>query len=160
MENVFSPQELLKIAVGVEENGKSLYEILENKAKDEKIKAIWKYLKEQEEIHRQIFKQMLDDVGSYIVYEFSPGEYDAYLKAIASSYIFTQELIKKKIKELFNSELEAVDFGIYIEKESILALSALKEYITSDKKAVLNKIIAEERKHLVCLTSLKHDVLK
>jgi len=160
MENTFSPQELLKIAIGVEENGKNLYETLENKAKSEKIKAIWKYLKEQEEIHRQIFKQMLDDVDNYIVYEFSPGEYDAYLKAIASSYIFTKGLIEKKITELFNSELEAVDFGIYIEKESILALSALKEYITSDKKSVLNKIIAEERKHLVSLTDLKQDILK
>jgi len=99
---------------------------------------------------------MLDKCGEYVVYEFNPGEYDAYLSAIASSYVFTQELIAKKTKELFSSDLEAIEFGIYVEKESILIYSALSEYMVADKKPVLDKVISEEKKHLGQLFSLRN----
>ncbi|HIE35700.1 MAG TPA: rubrerythrin family protein, partial [Candidatus Omnitrophica bacterium] len=52
--NILSPQEILKIAIEVEENGKKLYETLEGKAKDEEVKKVWKFLKEQEEEHRKV----------------------------------------------------------------------------------------------------------
>jgi len=153
--NIFSPQEILRIAVKVEENGKGLYAALENEAKEDKLREVWKYLKEQEEIHRKIFQDMLDKAGDYIVDEFSPGQYEAYLRAISSGYVFTRELIEKKTKELFSSDLEAVEFGIFIEKESILTYSALRDYVLTAKQPVLDKVIDEEKKHLVQLTLLK-----
>jgi rubrerythrin len=156
MANILSPQEILKIAIKVEEEGKNLYHILEEKAKDEQLKEVWRYLKEQEEAHRQVFQEMLDKSGEYIVYEFSPGEYDAYLNAIASSYVFTQGLIERKTKEPFTSDLDAIEFGIYVEKESILVYSALKEYVLADKQPVLDKVISEEKKHLTQLMSLRN----
>jgi rubrerythrin len=156
MTNTFNPQEILKIAIKVEEEGKNLYHILEEKAKDDQLKEMWRYLKEQEEVHRQIFQKMLERSGEYIVYEFSPGEHDAYLNAIASSYVFTQELIERKTKELFTSDLDAIEFGIYVEKESILTYSALKEYVLADKQPVLDKVISEEKKHLTQLMSLRN----
>ena len=149
MENIFSPQEILRIAVGVEENGKKLYAALEANATNPKVKDIWQYLKEQEEVHRTIFQGMLDKIGDYIVYEHSTGEYQAYIKAIASQYIFTQQLIEKKISVLFKSDLEAVEFGIYIEKESVLTYLALREYVLTEKQLVLDKVIDEEKTHLV-----------
>jgi rubrerythrin len=158
MANIFSPQEILRIAIKVEENGENLYEALESKAQNEKLKSKWHYLKEQEEAHAKTFQEMLDKVGDYVVYEFSPGEYEAYLRAIASGYIFTQELIEKKTKELFHSDLEAIEFGIYIEKESIFVYSALKEYILAEKQPVLNKVIDEEKKHLGQLHLLKEQI--
>lgn len=160
MVNIFSPQEILKIAIRVEENGKKLYQALEAKTESEQLKHVWGYLKEQEEIHRKVFQDVLDNIGDYIVYEFSPGEYEAYLRAIAQSYVFTQQLIEKKIKELFSSDLEAVEFGVYIEKESILVYSALKEYVLTTKQNVLKKVVDEEKKHLVQLVLLKESLKK
>ena len=159
MRNTFNPQEIVKIAINIEENGKQLYGALEGKAKDRKLRIMCKYLKEQEEVHRKIFQEMLDNIEEYIVHEFSPGEYEAYLEAIAAEYIFTQEIIKGKLEKGFRSDLEAVEFGIFVEKESILTYSALREYMLIDKKAVLDKIIDEERKHLIDLIVLK-DFLK
>jgi rubrerythrin len=158
MSNVFSPQEILKIAIKVEENGKKLYEALEKKTGNDNVRQVWAYLKDQEEIHRKTFSMMLDNIGDYIVYEFSPGEYDAYIKAIAGGYIFIEELMEKKIKEGFNSDLEAVDFGIYIEKESILTYSALHQYVLPEKHPILDRVIDEEKNHLVKLTVLKDKI--
>ncbi|MCK9573395.1 MAG: ferritin family protein [Candidatus Omnitrophica bacterium] len=160
MSNIYSPQEILRIAIKIEENGKKLYEALEKKTDNAAMREVWGYLKDQEEVHRKTFQVILDNVGDYIVYEFSPGEYDAYIKAIAAGYIFIQELIEKKTKEGFKSDLEAIDFGIYIEKESILTYSALRGYILTEKHPVLDKVIDEEKNHLVKLTLLKDKIKK
>ena len=98
MADNFSPQEILRIAIKVEEGGKKLFGILEEKAKDEKIKSVWRYLKEQEDEHKKVFQEMLDQAGDYIVYEFSPGEYEAYIKAVASSYILLPGLSSERSK--------------------------------------------------------------
>ncbi|MFA5008078.1 MAG: ferritin family protein [Candidatus Omnitrophota bacterium] len=160
MANIFSPQEILRIAIKVEENGKKLYEALEKKTSDNNAREVWAYLKDQEELHRKTFQNMLDNIGDYIVYEFSPGEYEAYIRAIAGGYVFTEELMEKKAKEGFKSDLEAIDFGIYVEKESILTYSALREYVLVEKQLVLDKVIDEEKNHLVKLTILKDKVKK
>ncbi len=155
MSKDYSPGEILKIAVEVEKNGKDLYEALERESQTENIRQLWAYLKEQEEIHRKVFQDMLDSQKDYLVVEFSAGEHQAYLGAIASEYIFTQDLIKKYIRKRFQNDIEAIDFGISVEKISILTYTALKEYIKKDKKGVLDKVIVQEKTHLVKLKTLK-----
>ena len=65
MRNTFNPQEIVNIAINIEENGKKLYEILETKAKNKKVKAVCRYLKEQEEVHLKFFQEMLGNAIKY-----------------------------------------------------------------------------------------------
>jgi len=155
METGFSPQEILKVAVLVEEKGKNLFEVLEERTENLKLKAVWKYLKEQEILHKETFQDMLNNIGDYVVDDFSTGEYDAYMKAIAMDYILTPELIDDKVKEPPATDLDAVDFGIFIEKQSILTYSAFREFIQNDKQQILEKIIEEEKNHFIKLISLR-----
>jgi len=69
-------------------------------------------------------------------------------------------MINQKIEEGFSSDIEAVEFGISVEKESILTYSALREYVLDDKKEALDKIIGEEKKHLISLVVLKDSLKK
>lgn len=155
MIRAFNPKEVLQISINVETQGEKLYSLLEAKAKNKKLQKVWHYLSEQEKIHRGVFEEILKQANSYIVHEFNPGEYEAYLRAIAAEYIFTPELIQKKAKAGFQSDLEAVDFGIKIEKDSIAVYSALREYILAGKCGLLDKVIDEEKKHYADLVSLK-----
>ena len=154
----YNPGEILKIAVEVEKNGKDLYALLELKSQDPQARQIWAYLKQQEEAHQKIFQEMLSRQKDYLIVEFSPGEHGSYLRAIASEYVFTQDLIKKHMREEFSSDIEAVNFGISIEKISILTYSALRDYIKKDKLSVLDKIIDEEKSHLAKLKGLKRTI--
>jgi len=154
----YNPGEILKIAVEVEKNGKELYALLEVKSRDPQASSLWAYLKQQEEIHQQTFQEILSNQKDYLVVEFSAGEHEPYLKAIASEYIFTQDLIKEYISQEFKSDSEAIDFGISVEKISILTYAALREYINKDKQPVLDKIIDEEKNHLAKLKSLKRTI--
>ncbi|MDD3296943.1 MAG: ferritin family protein [Candidatus Omnitrophica bacterium] len=151
----FNPQEILKIAVAVEENGRKLYENLEKKAKGQELKQMWKHLKDQEAEHIKVFEQMLENLKDYLVVEFNPGEYEGYLKAISFEFVFTRQLIEEKITEGFSSEVQALNFGIHIEKKSILVYSALRDYLLQAKQPVLDKVIEEEKKHLIELTEFK-----
>lgn len=160
MTEKWSPEEILDIAVRVEKNGQKFYEALEKKSEDEKLQSTWRYLKEQETEHEKIFSEMLEKANNYLVFEYGSGEYEAFLKAIASEYIFTPELIKEKIQKTFNSDLEAVDFALNMEKESILVYSALEDYVIEDRRKILKKIIAEEQKHFITLTDLKKQLIK
>jgi rubrerythrin len=160
MANIFSPQEILRIAVRVEENGAKLYETLGMRAINPTTKAMWNYLKEQDALHRVIFMDMLDKVGDFVINEVYPGEYSAYIHAVASEYVFMPELISRKITGGFSSELEAIDFGITIEKESIFTYTSLKGYLATAKQPIIDKIIEEEKGHLVQLVDLKLSLAK
>lgn len=159
MEQMFSPAEIIRIAVNVEKSGQKLFSLLEQKTADDQVKNIWRYLKDQEETHRQIFQQMLDETEEHVVEDYSPGEYSAYLRAIASEYIVTRDLIEKKITESFARDIDAVNFGIFIEKESILTYGALRDYVKPQKQKQIDNVIAEEKKHLVNLCSIKKNLL-
>jgi len=151
----FSPQEIVRIAIKVEEAGEKLYAKLQYTAVDEQIKDVWGYLREQEHVHREVFQRMLDNIGDYIVDNFNPGEYDTYLRAIASEYVFTPELIERKSKEGFPNDLAAIKFGIDIEKESVLVYEAMKDFVVLERHDILDKVIKEEKKHLTLLIGLK-----
>jgi len=155
MGNAFNPCEILEIAIGIEENGRRAYESFEEKAKDPKTKEMWAYLRAQEAEHKKTFQDMLDERRNCEVQEFVPGEYEGYLQAIASDYIFTSKIIEEKIKKGFSSELEAIDFGIQMEKDSILAYSAFAEVLNNKEQAVLSKVITQEREHLIKFTEFK-----
>jgi rubrerythrin len=160
MENQFHPQEILKISIEVEERGARLYSKLAEKTANPAVEKVWNYLKDQEKEHKKIFSDILAKAGDYMVYEFNPGEYQNYIRAISSEYIFTPQLIEDKIKNNFESDLEAVNFGIEIEKESILVYSSLEEFMKLERKELIDKIIDQERKHYTDLVGLKKTLKK
>lgn len=156
MSDIFSPRELLKIAVAVEENGKSFYAALAKKAPAGPMRDLWNYLKDQEETHIKVFKDILAKTSVDSVYDFSPEENGDYLKALAAGYIFTNDLISKKIDHMFSSDIEAVDLAVNIEKDSILVYSAFKGQIFKDEKMALDEVLSQEKKHLIQLLLLKN----
>ncbi|MCM8812400.1 MAG: hypothetical protein NC924_00500 [Candidatus Omnitrophica bacterium] len=150
-----SPAELLKIAVDVEHNGEQLYAALEHRAMDERVRSIWHFLRAEEVRHREIFEEILDNLTEYVVVDNSPQEWELYMQAIAAEFIVTPQLIAQKIKEHFPTEIAAVEFGIALEKDSILAYGALRDRIVNAQQPVIDRIIREEKKHLVKLCQLK-----
>lgn|SRR3989338_3430565 len=154
----FNPQKVLETALKVKESSKKLYEALSLKSAENQ-KRLWNYLSQDSELHGKVFKEMFQDGEAYVVYELSSGEYDPYLGEIIPSFRHTQETIVKKTRELFTSDLEAVEFALSVTIESILVYSALKNYIVPDKLDIFNKIIGDEKKHLAKLNLVKKDLM-
>jgi rubrerythrin len=160
MENQFNLQEILKISIKVEEAGAKLYAKLSEQTDNQEVKKVWDYLKKQEVEHKKVFSDILAKAGDYIVYDLNPGEYDNYIRAIAAEYIFSPQLIEEKIKQDFQDDLAAVDFGISIEKESILVYSSFKEYMKAERRELIDAVINQEKKHYTDLVNLKKTLKK
>ncbi len=149
-----APDEVLKLAVQIEENGREFYSLMSSKTTAEKLKSVLNLLASEEEKHKKIFEAILGSLDKEEVIESYSGEYGLYLKALADECVFTKNLINAKGEDNFQDPFEILDFALRIEKNSIILYSEMKENILR-KTDILEKVINEERKHFVMISEIK-----
>jgi rubrerythrin len=94
-------------------------------------------------------------VGKYEPPEAYPGEYFAYMNALASEYVFTQKDKGAQIAKDVKTEKEAVGLAIRFEKDSIIFYQGMKKVVPEYDSSIVDGLIAEEQNHLKQLTGLK-----
>lgn len=155
MGNIFAGSEIVELGVQIEKNGKDFYNTLTGQSKSLKAKEIFKYLAGEEEKHIKVFQSILDSVQRYEPPESYPGEYFAYMNALAGEYIFTQRDKGKKIAQKIKSDKEAVDLGIGFEKDSIIFYEGMKKVVPEYDLKIVDELIIQEQNHLRQLVDLK-----
>ncbi len=155
MGNVFSGSEIVELGIQIEKNGRDFYDTLIKMSKNKQAKDIFKYLAGEEERHIAAFKKILDSVGKYEPPEAYPGEYFAYMNALASDYVFTQDNKGTEIAKETKNDSEAVDLGIGFEKDSIVFYEGTKKAVPEYDQKILDGLIAQEQDHLKKLSELK-----
>lgn len=156
MGNIFSGSEIVELGVQIEKNGKDFYETLFLKSENQKTKYIFNFLMTEEEKHITVFKGILSQVEKYEPPESYPGEYFAYMNALASEYVFTQKDKGKEIAQSIKSDQEAIELGIGFEKDSIVFYEGMKKVIPDFDLMIVDKLIEQEQHHLEMLSNLKH----
>ncbi len=154
---MFSAEEILDIAVKIEENGEEFYiklaEAAKNKFKSSHIVDLARKLAEEENKHRTKFLEIKRSILT--------GKNRDILKKVSS--IFTQEAIGDRLFsftpmeiERINSIEEMINVAIELEKESIKFYEILKLLaIDSEALEAIDRIIEEENKHVTTLANLK-----
>src|SRR3989338_5788821 len=155
MGNIFAASEVVEIGIQIEKNGMDFYNTLFNNSNTAKAKEIYKYLAKEEEKHIAVFQKIFDCVEKYELVEAYPGEYFAYMNALASGYVFTQKERGEKIAKGIKSDKEAVETGIGFEKDSIVFYEGMKRMVPEYDQKILRELIAQEESHLMQLTDLK-----
>ena len=145
---MYSINEILDIAVELEEAGYDFYTRCIDKFDDPVFKDLFRFLADEEANHKEYFLSMKsDDTAGGVFTE----EYYLYMKSIGGGKIFSRET-EKAFDEITSIE-EALKKAFHDEKESILLYSELKGHYDHDPAALelLDKIIAEERSHVMKL---------
>lgn len=155
MGNIFAGSEIVEIGIQIEKNGRDFYNALAKKSKNSKAQDIFKFLAGEEEKHIAIFQKILDSVQKYEPAESYPGEYFAYMDALASEYVFTQKDKGKDIAQKTKSDKEAVDKGIGFEKDSIVFYEGMKRVVPEYDLKIIEQLIEQEKNHLKQLIELK-----
>ena len=155
MGNIFSGSEIVEIGVQIEKNGRDFYREVASCAHSETSGRVFNYLMEAEENHIKTFKKILSSVQSYKPPESYPGEYFAYMKALADEHIFTKKNAGCDIGKKVSSDAEAIDMGIGFEKDSINFYEGMKKVVPKKDHGLLDALIKEEREHLKELGDLK-----
>ena len=155
MVNIFAGSEIVELGIQIEKNGRDFYNTLVKQSKNQKAEDTFKYLAGEEEKHITVFQKILDSVHKYVPPESYPGEYFAYMNALARAYVFTQNDKGEEIAKRIRSDEEAIDLGIGFEKDSILFYEGMKKVVPEYDHKIANQLILEEQNHLRQLSDLK-----
>ena len=158
MGNVFAGSEIVELGIQIEKNGKDFYNTLVSQSKNQRAKDIFKYLEGEEEKHIATFQKILNAVHKYEPPESYPGEYFAYMSALAGEYVFTQKDKGKEIARNTKSDKEAIDLGIKFEKDSIIFYEGMKKVVPEHQGKMVDKLIEQEKIHLYKLLELKNNL--
>lgn len=156
MWKVFKIEDVIDFAVQIETNGEKFYDDLSKKVKDSKVAGIFTYLAKEEAKHKQDFKTILGSLQEKTINESYPGEYEDYLRGIASNHVFTKDL-NELINEI-DSPKDAIDTAIRFEQDSILYFLELEKLVSERDKQTVKKLIDEEKLHILKLIDLKRQI--
>ncbi|MCS7241649.1 MAG: ferritin family protein [Candidatus Caldatribacterium sp.] len=152
----FSPKEVLTMAAELERRGIAFYEGLERKTQKQEGKKIFQFLADEEKRHLEIFSDLLGKVPE--VFLDTDEEASRYLGAMVESGVLRRVLQGEVDVERLGIS-EALDIGIQVEKESILFYQGFLPFVVEEKRQWVETIIAEEKRHLVRLSTLKEEIL-
>ncbi|MBN1596556.1 ferritin family protein [candidate division FCPU426 bacterium] len=152
--NIFQGQEIVTIAIRIEENGERFYNLAANRSTDLTIKEIFLHLRDEETKHKRTFEELQKQIGEYQPPESYAGEYAEYLRSFVDKVLFPADGESAEEKHLA-STLSAIRFAIQKELDSIYYYMEMKVFIPGTQHQAVEQIITEERAHFMQLIQLE-----
>ena len=155
----FSAVEILEIAIEAERQGAAFYEHLADSAQDARVKEECQRLVEFERKHERTFRHLLGQQDIQRALDsLQPGQlsdgYQQYLSALVDSNMLPDQETARQLAEQADSEVEAVNIALQMEKNTILFYQELQNLL-GQEAGVLQTILDEERSHVYELNELK-----
>ncbi|MEN6374915.1 MAG: ferritin family protein [Smithella sp.] len=152
---VFTANDIVEVAVRIEENGINFYNFAQQIAKTENAKNLFEKLAADEGAHKRTFEKLLSQIETFEPPERYAGEYSAYLRNyVDNNLIFTKEVMDKQLARI-TDVVGAIEFAMQRELDSILYYHEVKNLVPQDQHEAIEKIIDEERKHYAMLLNMK-----
>ena len=150
----FSGNEIVDIAVKIEENGREFYLAAADAAQDSNLAAVLTKLADDEVEHKAAFQAFYSQGEDYALEPGYNEEVDAYIKALAGSEIFAPGKSVADLARGAKDIFEVLNLAMGAEKDSILYYTEMKDWVQPKDKSVIGEIILEEKKHLKELSDL------
>jgi rubrerythrin len=159
MSVLFSGNEIVDIAVKIEENGRKFYLAAADRAGDDNLAQVLRKLADDEVDHRDTFQALYKAEEDYGLLPGYSEEADAYIKAMASAQVFAPGKGVAEIAKGAKDVFEVLTLAMGAEKDSILYYTEMARWVQPKDKDVINGVVAEEKTHLKTLMQL-YDSLK
>lgn len=144
----YTAEEIIDLAVAIEEEGREFYDKALQFAKGYKLKEALVYLAREEMKHAETFRKLGDQLKKeFVPNESYEGEYEDYLKSIVNSRSFNVKKAEEAVRDL-KSDKEILNFALGFEKDSILIFNEFKAFVNDEGKKVIEKLIEEEKGHI------------
>ena len=116
---VFDANDIVEVAVRIEENGANFYRYAVQLAAKEEVKTLFQLLAAEEVKHQETFAKILAGMDRNTPPEGYDGEYAAYLHSyVDNRLVFTAEAFAAELAKL-RDEASALDFAIQRELAEI-----------------------------------------
>jgi rubrerythrin len=157
MAKSFSVCEIIEMGIQIEKNGYEFYTALAETVKNKAAAKVFKSLAEEELDHEGVFKKLSGKVCNYQPEGAYPDEYFSFMNAFASLYIFTKTDQGREMASKVKNFEDAIDRGIRAEKDSILFYNEMRKYVPEEDRSIIDKLIREEKRHLIKLCALQEN---
>jgi len=150
-------EEILNVAIEIEKRGEEFYLGFASRTHDAKVKELFGTLALEEVKHERAFKEMLKATAAKktLKIELEDEKEGEYLKSLGGVLLFPNKPGEEKAFMKIHDPQSAVRFALEMERDSVLLYEGLLE-VTKDAAAreQYEKIIAEEKSHIIRLTAL------
>ncbi|MBU0731935.1 ferritin family protein [Patescibacteria group bacterium] len=154
MSKKFTVKEVLEIAMEIEKNGERFYDSYEDFTKSQELEKMFSLLSNEERRHYNYYK----DLAGRITEEEKEREYlgnnRQYLKTLAQESVFNEEKLAHFALEGIENDKDALEFARDIEQDSISFYGIMKKNIPSGDRDMVNKVIDEEKTHLMMVEKM------
>jgi len=153
----YSLREVVDQALQTEKLGYQFYTtMIQRFEKEEDMKKLFAFLAKEEVHHEKTFAEMLAQIKEAEPVNWEDAE--QYLRAIVESEFFLGKNKALPSMEHVKTVEDAVDFAIEFEKQTVLYFHGLKDWVK--EKEIVDRIIDEEKKHIMQLNKFKSDLKK
>jgi len=149
---LLSPHEVLEIALRVENEGADFYRDLAESTNNENQGPVFRFLSSQERSHAETFRSLLKRFEEEAVELVNWDDAGAYMEDLTKEAVFSDRLHDAMNSSDYD---EAIALAIEVEKKSIAFYSSFVNNVKTETADALEKIIAEEEKHIELLEGLR-----
>jgi len=147
----FSVSEAIEQAIQTEKLGYDFYTSMGEKfSENEGLKELFDTLAIKERHHEKFFTGLLDKAGKTDIE--GHDEFSSYMRAIVESEFFLGTNKALPSLDHVTTPVEAVKFALDFEKETLLYFYSIRDIVP--EKEIVDKIILEEKSHVVWLNRL------
>ena len=143
----YSGQEIVEIAVRIEENGNEFYttaaEMIEESTD---IKGLFYDLAEKEILHISIFQKLAEKFDNES-FDFGTEDATEYINHLAGTNIFGKPDSGKNLALSLKTPHEALEVAYKFENDSVAFYTELLKYTHTDSRRLVQQIIEEEKEH-------------
>lgn len=146
--------EIIEMAVRLEESGEAFYDAAAGKAADASVKALFEELALQEQYHRRAFQQMGRDVVELALSPEQWEQFQAYTGALLQNHFFANPENALNIAAQAKDERQALQAALGFEKETLLFFHELRDAVRGPGQQTVDRIIGEEKQHIQRLSGM------
>jgi len=146
--------EIIEIAVRLEENGEVFYNAAAEKATTPAVKALFEELAVQEQYHRQAFQQMGRGVVELALTDEQWEDFQSYTGALLQNSFFAKPENALNVAAKAEDERSALQAALDFEKEAMLFFYELQDVVKGADKEVVGRIVQEEKQHIARLSGI------
>jgi len=155
----FSGHEVIEMAIQIEQKGYDFYKLLEDKAKRTVMKNLFHWLADEEKKHIQVFENLRETFIRINVDELQNWEEASlYFKSLVDTKVFPANNDGIYLGKELEDEIGAIHIAISFEKDNILYFQEIRDLIEEKEKKIINKLINEEKNHIMKLIEIKKKV--
>jgi rubrerythrin len=146
--------EVVEIAIRLEESGEAFYTAAAEKANDLDVKALFQQLALQEMYHRRAFQQMDRGTVQAVLTADQWEEFQAYTGALLQQSFFDRPEDALNVAARAEDERTALQAALNFEKETLLFFYELKDVVRNPGQQVVERIIQQEKRHIRRLSEM------